>query len=49
MNGGYFYEYFFFGGGGGIGNKNFIKRTEHRVHDGQETNTDSSRTKANRL
>ena len=41
--------FFFLGGGGGIGNKNLIKRTEHRVHDGQETNTDSSRTKANRL
>ena len=38
---------FFFSSG--IGNKNFIKRTKHRVHDGQETNTDSSRTKANRL
>ena len=36
-----------------IGNKTFIEKTEHHVHDGehtkQETNTTSTRTKANRL
>ena len=36
-----------------IDNKTLIERTKHRVHDGQhskqETNANSSRTKANRL